>query len=253
MALALIAASSAWYDDDGDILLPFAPTCSTSNNYTDGCAYEANLAELLAAMPVAAAANGWFYNGTAGPDSGVDRVYGLIMCYADRNATQCADCLARAPAGIREVCPGSRNVSAAYDACLLRYSDAPFFSVADPSEAFFVFELGGEAVDAAALDAARSGLMNGLARAAVDAPLLLANGSAPYVGKNNKTEEVFGLAQCTRDLTAGQCAWCLTTYVGKMPEVFGNHTGGTTKGIGAFEITLPPAAPQPASAGAAYP
>ncbi|TVU49223.1 hypothetical protein EJB05_00521, partial [Eragrostis curvula] len=247
VALALVAASSAWYDDD-DILLPFAPTCSTTNNYTDGCASESNMASLLAAMP---AANGWFFNGTA--CAGNDTVYGLIMCYADRNATECLDCLARALAGITDVCPGSRTVSAAYDACLLR-------------EAFFVFELGGggeEKVDAAALDAARSGLMNGLAKTAADSPpLLLVNGSAPYVGKDNKTEEVYGLAQCTRDLTAGQCAWCLTTYVGKMREVFGNHTGGATKGyscyvryrIGAFEITLLPAptvAPPPSSLPAA--
>jgi hypothetical protein len=85
-------------------------------NYTDGSQFKKNLGELLAALPAEAGANGWFYNGTAG--TGADRVFGLVMCFADRNATQCRECLA----GIATACPGSRNVSAAYDACVLRYS-----------------------------------------------------------------------------------------------------------------------------------
>jgi len=52
-------------------------------------------------------------------------VFGLIMCYADYNATACFDCLSRAPARITTVCPGSRSVRAMYDACVLQYSDTP--------------------------------------------------------------------------------------------------------------------------------
>ncbi|ONM02000.1 hypothetical protein ZEAMMB73_Zm00001d031022 [Zea mays] len=57
--------------------------------------------------------------------------FGLIMCFVDRNAAQCLDCLSRAPPGIAAACPGSRSVDAAYDACVLRYSVAPIPAAAD--------------------------------------------------------------------------------------------------------------------------
>ncbi|TVU49216.1 hypothetical protein EJB05_00514, partial [Eragrostis curvula] len=226
------------------LLRPAWPTCSTTGNYTAGSQFKKNLDQLLAEMPAAAGGNGWFYKGSAGA-AGNDQVFGLIMCYADRNATQCLDCLARAPAGITQICPGSRNVSAAYDVCLLRYSDTPFFSEANPSEAFYVYWAAEAGIDENALDDARSGLMDQLAKTAADSLLLLANRSAPYGGAPDAMQ---GLAQCTRDLTAGQCTWCLTKYSGKLREVFPNNTGGAIKGyscyvrynIGSFEVTLPP-------------
>ncbi|RLN01106.1 L-type lectin-domain containing receptor kinase IX.1-like [Panicum miliaceum] len=241
-AFASLCAVAAGQDEK--VVLPFAPTCSTSGNYTDGSQYQRNLAELLSRLPAAAGDNGWFYNGTAG--AGADRVFGLIMCYADRNATQCRECLTGAPAGIATaVCPGSRNVSAAYDACVLRYADTDFFAVANPREAFYVTRSG--TVDRASLDDARSSLMNQLAKTAADAPLLLANESAPLAGSPSPGA-VYGLAQCTRDLTAGQCSWCLTTYINQLRDRFPNNTGGAIKGyscyvrykVGAFDITLPP-------------
>ena len=51
---------------DAKIDLPYAPTCSTSGNYTDGSQYQRNLAELLSRLPAAAVGNGWFYKGSAG-------------------------------------------------------------------------------------------------------------------------------------------------------------------------------------------
>ena len=89
---------------DNNIMKSFNPSCSRTANYTDGSQYKKNLDQLLAALPTAAGDNGWFYNGTAG--TGANKVFGLIMCYADRNATQCLECLAGAPAGITALCPG---------------------------------------------------------------------------------------------------------------------------------------------------
>ncbi|CAD6341005.1 unnamed protein product [Miscanthus lutarioriparius] len=158
LALLFVAAAA----QNNEIMLPAWPSCSTTDNYTDGSQYKKNLDQLLSRMPTAAGDNGWFYNGTAG--TGADEVFGLIMCYADRNATQCLDCLSRAPAGITTVCPGSRNVSAAYDACVLRYSGTDFLSVASRNAAFYVTWF--STVDQARLEDARSSLMNQLARTA---------------------------------------------------------------------------------------
>ncbi|GJN06682.1 hypothetical protein PR202_ga24438 [Eleusine coracana subsp. coracana] len=239
---SIMCATAAGYT----IVPPLSSSCSTTNNYTDGSSeYKQKLDKLLGVLPIAA-----FTNGSSAGRGDNDRVFGLAMCFADSNATQCWDCLNAAPYGIVAACPGSRNASAVYDACVVRYAEASSsFPVAD--EAFHVFRRDGPSVDPVRLDAARSGLMNQLARTAADSRLLLAHGSAPLAGLE---EDVYGLAQCTRDLTPTQCTWCLATYIGSLREVFPNNSGGATKGyscyvrynIGAFDITLPPGtAPSP--------
>ena len=107
-AIALLPTAAK----DGNILRPWPPDCSTAVNYTADSQYK-NLDQLLATLPVAAGDSGWFYESSAG--AGADEVFGLVMCYADYNATACRDCLSRAPAGITTVCPGSRSVRALYD------------------------------------------------------------------------------------------------------------------------------------------
>ncbi|WVZ91183.1 hypothetical protein U9M48_037387 [Paspalum notatum var. saurae] len=233
---------------DGDNkVLPFAPSCSRSGNYTDGSQYQKNLAELLAALPAAAGDNGWFYEGSAG--TGADEVFGLIMCFADRSAMQCRDCLAGAPAGITTMCPGSRNVSAAYDACVLRYSAAPIPATAVPGAAFAVFS-SGEPVTSRGLSNAWLPLMSKLASGVASSPSRLSNDTSPY----SSSQEMYGLAQCTRDLNGTECARCINDYINQLGAIFPNNTGGAIKGyscylryqVGAFEITLPPVlAPPP--------
>ena len=136
-------------------------------------------------------------------------------------------------------------MSAAYDACVLGYSDSDtdFFSVASRDEAFYV--IWSSTVDQARLEDARSSLMNRLARMAPGSLLFVANESAPLAGSS---DSVYGLAQCTRDLTAIECSWCLHTYIALLPGRFPNNTGGALKGyscyvryiIGTFDVTLPP-------------
>ncbi|KAF7056889.1 hypothetical protein CFC21_064259 [Triticum aestivum] len=235
-------------------LLPGGPSCSTADNYTDGSPYKRNLDELLAGLPAAAGGNGWFYNGTAGAPGTADQVFGLIMCYADRNATQCRECLAGAPLGITTACPGSRSVRAAYDACVLRYSPPPsFFSTADLDVNFFVRAIA-FAVDPDKMLNAWLTLMTDLTGRAAGSPSRVANATTPYDG--DPARLVHGLAQCTRDLNATECTRCLVSVVGQLRRRFTNETGGAIKAfscyvryeLGAFGITLPPeppSSPQP--------
>ncbi|KAL6643807.1 hypothetical protein ACP70R_018573 [Stipagrostis hirtigluma subsp. patula] len=186
--IASLCVAAAYQKDE--IMQPLRCTCTNEVNNTDGSQYQKNLAELLSSLPAAAGDNGWFYYGTAGTKP--DQVLGR---YADRNTTQCRDCLAGAPAGITAVCPGSRRVRAVYDACPLKYSSESF-SVTDRGSPYLVNAVG--PVDEARMAAALHRLMTELARTAADSTLLLANGSTPYDGDSS---ELHGLAQCTRDLT----------------------------------------------------
>ncbi|XP_034584616.2 L-type lectin-domain containing receptor kinase IX.1 [Setaria viridis] len=247
---ALLCAAAAGQDDK--ILRPWPPDCSTADNYTADSQYKKNLDQLLAALPAAAGDNGWFYEGSVG--TGADRVYGLIMCYADYNATACMDCLSRAPAGITTVCPGSRSVRAMYDACTLRYSAAPIPATADLAVLYIVYLTFPEvAVTSEGVRAAWVPLMSELTGGAAASPLRLASGSTPY-SSSQSSQEMYGLAQCSRDLNASECSRCVSSYVGQLGKLFPNNSGGVIKGyscylryqVAALDITLPPA-PAPAT------
>ena len=68
------------------------------------------------------------------------------------------------------------------------------------------------------------------------------------------SQEMYGLAQCTRDLNGSQCTRCITSYAKRLGKLFLNNTGGAIKGYSCYlrylvapiNITLPPvAAPAP--------
>ncbi|BAF30255.1 L-type lectin-domain containing receptor kinase IX.1 [Oryza sativa Japonica Group] len=232
-----------------NIVLPFAPSCSTAGNYTGDSQYKKNLDQLFTTLSAGAIAGDWFNTSSVG--TGADQVFGLIMCYADRNSTQCQECLAGAPAGIVQVCPGSRTADANYDACLLRYSDKSFFSEltygADPTIAWNVYFT--PFVDnMTTMNDTRRRLMSQLAERAGDTKLRLDNGSLPYADSKLGTSALYGLAQCTRDLAASECRRCLSGYVDDLSNTFPNNSGGAIKGYSCYlryhlwpiDITLPP-------------
>ncbi|KAM0888926.1 hypothetical protein ACQ4PT_028032 [Festuca glaucescens] len=92
-------------------------------------------------------------------------------------------------------------------------------------------------------------LTSDLTGRAAGTPSRIANGSTPY----DASWQVYGLGQCTRDLNASECSRCLSSVVGKLPELFQNQSAGAVKAyscylryqIGAFDITLPPEPSQP--------
>ncbi|KAF2908743.1 hypothetical protein DAI22_12g205500 [Oryza sativa Japonica Group] len=241
---------------DDKFLHLFAKSCSTTSNYTGDSQYKMNLDRLLSTLSTSAGGGGWFSKTSVG--TGSDQVFGLLMCYADRNATQCQECLAGAPAGITQVCPGSRTVNANYDACLLRYSNVSFFSAADvtygadPTIAWNVY-VTPYVQNMTTMNDMRRQLMSQLAERAGDTKLMLDNGSVPYSDSKLGTSALYGLAQCTRDLAPSECRRCLNGYVDGLSNTFPNNSGGDIKGYSCYvsyrlwpiEITLPPP-PSPA-------
>ncbi|KAI4969610.1 hypothetical protein ZWY2020_000524 [Hordeum vulgare] len=227
------------------------PICSTTGNYTNGSPYQTKLAAVLAGLPSGAISNRGFNTSTAGeaPD---DTVFGLIMCFADRNWTECQNCLRAAAAGIVQTCPYSRQASACYDACVLRYSNQSFFSVADPGVAFYAW-VDDFVADMAGMNGTRRELMGRLmAEAAAGSPLMLANGSQQYTDSRGDSHVMHGLAQCTRDLNASECTRCLSSLVPELSSSRPNNPYGTVKGYSCYVayrvdielgITIPPPPP----------
>ena len=111
----------------------------------------------------------------------------------------------------------------------------------------------GVPVTSDAVRAAWVPLMSKLTGAVAASPLRIANRSTPYSGP--QAREMYGLAQCTRDLNASECSNCISSYTDRLGELFPNNTGGAIKGYSCYlvyqllplDITLPPAPPLPPS------
>ncbi|KAI4963176.1 hypothetical protein ZWY2020_017041 [Hordeum vulgare] len=159
-----------------------------------------------------------------------------MACYADRSWNQCRDCLSAAANGIQQSCPFGRQMKGAYDACLLRYSNESFVSVADLTVAFYSWDYAKRDYPASMSDT-RWHLLTRLAEEAARSPLRLANGSVPYaVTSQSPTTTMHGMVQCTRDLNASECIRCLTAFVSNLSSVFSRNTGGLIKGYSCYAI-----------------
>ncbi|WVZ90690.1 hypothetical protein U9M48_036971 [Paspalum notatum var. saurae] len=234
---------------------PYWPYCSTTDNYTNGSPYQANLFELMTVLKAGAIANGGFNVSTAGNASAGtgDAVFGLAMCFADRDWQQCKDCIMSATA--QQTCPFSREMKACYGyACVLRYSNQSFFSVADLSVAFYA-RIDTFVADMAGMNATRWALMSRLSVEASASPLRLANGSEVFRDADGSSQPMYGLAQCTRDLNASECTRCLTYMVAQLSTSRPNNTYGSVKGYSCYVVyqigtdlgvVLPPSPAPPA-------
>ncbi|XP_066325896.1 L-type lectin-domain containing receptor kinase IX.1-like isoform X1 [Miscanthus floridulus] len=247
LAVVLSFAGPAVVVVVGQPYIPLGPYCSTTGNFTIGSNYQVNLGDLMSSLNQSAIANRGFDKGTSG--QAPDEVFGLIMCYADRNWTQCQNCLRGAAAGVQQICPFSREMKACYDACVVQYSNVSF-SVADLTVAFYVWA-DAFVTDMAAMNATRWSLMTRLAEEAAGNgnSLRLANGSQAYTDSQGSSHVMYGLAQCTRDLNGSECARCLAKFVAELSSSRPNNTYGTVKGYSCYVaynigenlgITIPP-------------
>lgn len=208
--------------------VPFAPTCSVTDNYTDGSNYGINLEELLRRLSRSASQlqSGGFAMDTVG--SSPDQVFGLMMCFADSDTFQCHTCLDEAATSIVKNCSQSSTVAACFDSCVVRYGSSSFFSVATLTSEFRKSSYSD--VSDPDLTQVREQLMNELIDGIPQsAPLLISSGNRTF---NNQT--MYGLVQCTRDLPVSECQRCLKSYIPQLQDYFSLSADGQLYGYSCY-------------------
>ncbi|CAL4892384.1 unnamed protein product [Urochloa decumbens] len=211
---------------------PFGLYCSTTGNYTIDSPYQVNLVNLMHDLESGAIASGGFNDSAAG--QAPDAVFGLIMCYADRNSTECQNCLQKATSKVQLICPYSRVMKAFDDTCVIRYSNESFFSVADLSDQQPVYfsDSTNLVTGGPTMNATRWSLLSRLAREAAvsESELRFANGSALYSDSQGTSQVMYGLAQCTKDLSVSECTRCLSVFIRQLL----NYTSGGLRGYSCY-------------------
>uniref|UniRef100_A0A7N0VH96 Uncharacterized protein n=1 Tax=Kalanchoe fedtschenkoi TaxID=63787 RepID=A0A7N0VH96_KALFE len=223
--------------------------CSGAN-YTSNSIYQKNLNTLLSFLSSNNDIDYGFYNFSEG--EGIDRVNSIALCRGDISQNSCKRCISYSTTDLPQRCPIQKEAIVWYDNCMLRYSNRYIFgSWEQPDNLSWDLV---NVTDPNLFTQALIGLLTGLQKQASsgDSQKKFAIGDTSYA---NSTR-IYGLVQCTPDLTEVQCHDCLNvTFTAITGQLFGRPRGRVLGPSCNFRYAMnqfyeipPPASPPPATA-----
>ncbi|XP_077221007.1 cysteine-rich receptor-like protein kinase 10 [Tasmannia lanceolata] len=179
---------------------PFKFNC-TGDNYASQSTFETNLNWLLSSL-TSKAALGLYNNDTAGENSNL--VYGLFLCKGDISQDACQNCIQTASKDIIPFCSNSKQAIVWYESCQLRYSDRNFLGLIDTSTGFYLYN--NKTITSPNISLAF------ISKLAKDVQIRL----SMFGTNESQAESIYGLAQCTKDLSSDDCGKCLNELIKKI-------------------------------------
>ncbi|XP_042488812.1 cysteine-rich receptor-like protein kinase 10 [Macadamia integrifolia] len=199
----------------------FAANSCSGNNYTSNSIYHTNLNLLLSSLSSNATNSTGFYNTTIVKNSRT--VYGLYLCRGDITSQECQNCVTTVSSNITTYCPNETVAIVWYDICMLRYSDQFIFSTMQEDPTWFLWNVNNVS-NPSQFNQSLGTLMNSLVNKAAfgSSTRLFAVGTANYT---NSFEKIYGLVQCTPDITQNDCYRCLVAAVAYIPSCCNGKRG----------------------------
>ncbi|KAF5474709.1 hypothetical protein F2P56_006587 [Juglans regia] len=196
----MLAATPA----SGDPLFTFCNTEISIKNYTLNSPFENNLKLLLGSLPSNTSLTG-FNNTSTGEDS--DRVYGQALCRGDVNSTVCRNCIQTATKEILKQCR-SEDAMIWFELCQVRYSFQNFFSSMVYTGKYpEQNRMQKNISNPVHLEQVLTYLMNNISNETAFDPStrMFATGEIKF----SRKKRIYGLVQCTTDISEESCYNCL--------------------------------------------
>ncbi|RWR93481.1 cysteine-rich receptor-like protein kinase 10 [Cinnamomum micranthum f. kanehirae] len=193
--------------------------CSGDTNYTAHSTFYHNLHKILDSLTEHGPTNG-FYNNSMGEDD--NQVFGLALCRGDISADNCSTCLGMARREVTEKCLMRKTAIIWYDLCFLRYSNKQFL----PSQGFEDMECFPNQTGESRPYCSKFPLLcMFMRRLAQD---LTSNLSKDMFAAESKplnwVQDVYGMVQCSRDLSMSDCQRCLQFAINRIANC--NYSNG---------------------------
>ncbi|KAL5699459.1 hypothetical protein ACHQM5_030358 [Ranunculus cassubicifolius] len=201
---------------------PLYHSCSNSFTYTSGSQYEKNLNILLNQLSVKVPPTGFGLSSVGAPR---EIVRGLALCRGDVSTSDCSSCVNTASKEILHRCPSDKGSVIFYDACLLRYSNVNFLGTIDSETKFYLYNVQNVS-GIADFNGKNKEFLSRLSEKAYRSPNLFATEEMSI----GKLEKLYGLVQCTRDLSSAQCKKCLDDAISQLPNCCDERQGGRVIG-----------------------
>jgi hypothetical protein len=194
----------------------------TTGNYTANDAFGANLARLTTELPINASIAPSLY-ASAAIGTAPDRVFGLALCRGDiTDAGTCSGCLDDAFRQLRGLCAGDRDATFYHDnspvinAMDVNGSTYAAWDSRNATSRSFFLSLVGTLFGEMSMYGAYNSTLRRFASAAM------------YI--NAQLPTVYGLAQCTPDLSEGQCWHCFQGLQEQTRQWYDGREGGRILG-----------------------
>ncbi|KAK1368439.1 cysteine-rich receptor-like protein kinase 10 [Heracleum sosnowskyi] len=203
-------------------------SCPDGTSYSPGSTYEANLKLLLTYLTSNATKNNGFYNSTVGHDS-PDVAYGLYLCRGDCSSDICQTCVSEATKAIVTQCPKAKEAVMWYDGCMVRYAHR---SIIATNNETLGWQYGNpssvkeEARFKQVLDITLSDLITRASNVTMSQNKHAIRGFATQIVNYTGVQTLYGLAQCTPDLSGNDCGHCLREAIGYLPQCCDKKQGG---------------------------
>ncbi|KAL2331808.1 hypothetical protein Fmac_019389 [Flemingia macrophylla] len=198
---------------------PLFHFCSSSENFTTNSPYESNLKTLINSLIYTTPLTG-FGDASVGQYQN-QKAYGLALCRGDVSASECKTCVSEAPQEILNRCPYNKGAIIWYDYCMFKYLDTDFFGKIDYTNKFYMWNLKNVS-DPATFNYKTRELLSQLAQKAYVNNRYFATGER----KLGQSETLYGLTQCTKDLSATDCKKCLDDAINELPNCCDGKEGG---------------------------
>ncbi|CAJ1977289.1 unnamed protein product [Sphenostylis stenocarpa] len=190
-------------------------------NYTANSTYQNNLNTLLSSLSSNTDIDYGFYNFSYGQNS--ERVNAIGLCRGDVKPDACRRCLNDSKVLLTQLCPNQKEAIGWYDNCLLRYSNRSLFSTMETAPTACMWNIG-NATDIDQFNQVLRSLLDSLIGQASlgdsQRKFAAANISGPAF------QTIYGLVQCTPDLSEQDCSACLVGVISEIPNCCDGKKGG---------------------------
>ncbi|CAM8958816.1 unnamed protein product [Rhodiola kirilowii] len=197
---------------------PLYHFCTGNANFTASSPYEKSLNKLIAALSIKTPPTG-FAKESIGENNNI--VYGSSLCRGDASKEDCKTCVVEAGSEIRKRCENNKGATIYYDNCMFKYTDVNFFGQIDYNLRVYMWNVN-NVTDPTTFNAATKNLLSKLAEKAVMVDKLYAVGEE----KLNESTKLYGLTQCTRDISSADCKTCLDNAISELPNCCDAKEGG---------------------------
>ncbi|KAJ9566206.1 hypothetical protein OSB04_002172 [Centaurea solstitialis] len=197
--------------------------CNNDANFTSNGVYQRNLDAALSSLTSDTSIAYGFYNRSVGESP--DKANVIALCRGDVEPDDCRRCINASSKRLRENCPNQKAAIELWsDNCMVRYSNKTILGNPDYGGGFYMWNLN-NASDVDRFNQALSQLLNQLRTDASS------GGSDRKYASGNNTNgpwltTIYGLMQCTPDLSEDQCYDCLNWAMQQIPNCCDNKRGG---------------------------
>lgn len=204
--------------------VPLKQICSNvTGNFTVNTPYAVNLDRLISSLSSLPHVDNGFYNTAVGDSD--EKVNSISQCRGDVKPEDCINCIAMAGKRLVTLCPVQKEAIIWYDKCTVRYSNRTIFKRLEIYPQTSITGTRNFTGDRNDWEKSLRDLLEGLKE------------RASVIGRSKKNfvvgetsgpsfQTLYGLVQCTPDISEEDCSYCLSQGIAKIPSCCDMKMGG---------------------------